>query len=351
MSDTAPEQEAETPRNKKEGPILEPEEIEALMAAVDPDEAVEAVFSTLQPIPQPEHVEPYTFLSDDEGGPQRYPLFVNLQERFGENIKDMMSDLFQREISIFFENMLQKVYRDIVRDERPQVFFALEVAGMGRMMIGADLALIVATVDAMLGGEGEVLKEEDEELALSPVEHKVSERIATMFIRQLEMLWLPVRRMEFKIFKIDTDPQFLAVAGSNDACFTVEFAVQWSEENSGFIEIHYPRAFLEPMMETLRAAVSEEPVAEDEEWNAQMEESLRSVPVEVQLNLGRCTMTIGQFLALKVGDYIPCTIQESDPATLCVERMPLFYARPGEQNGMLAAELLEAIDINDGATS
>ncbi|RMH51174.1 MAG: flagellar motor switch protein FliM [Zetaproteobacteria bacterium] len=345
----------ETPRQpgegrKREGAILEPEEIEALMAAVGTEETVEALFSTLKPIPQPEHVEPFTFLSDDEGGPQRYPLFVNLQERFGENIKDLMSDLFQREISVVFLNMQQQIYREIIRNERPQVFFAFEVAGLGRMLIGADLGLVVATVDAMLGGEGEVLKGGNHELTLSPVEHKVSERIANLIARQLEMLWLPVRRMEYRLFKIDTDPQFLAVAGSNDACFTVEFAIQWTEEDKGFIELHYPRAFLEPMMETLRAAVSEEPVAEDEEWKEQLEESLQTIPVRVQLNLGYCTMTVGQFLALKAGDFLPCTMQESDPAILCVERLPLFHARPGERNGVLAAELLDAIDLSEGAT-
>jgi len=258
MGDTS-----EQDTNGASGPILDPEEIQALMATVDSEESAEALFSTLQPLAQPEHVDSYAFLSDDEGGPQRYPLFVNLQERFGENIKDMFSDLFQREITISFENMQQKAYRDIVRDERNQVFFAFEVVGTGRMLIGADLALIVSTIDAMLGGEGEVLADEDGQISLSPVERKLAERIAGHITRQLEMLWLPVRRMEFRLFKVDTDPQFLAVAGSNDACFTVEFATQWGEESSGFIEIHYPRAFLEPMMETLRAAVSDEPVAED----------------------------------------------------------------------------------------
>jgi len=344
---------SDTPEQSSDGPILDQDEIQALMATVDPEETAEALFSTLQPLPQPEHVEAYTFLSDDEGGPQRYPLFVNLQERFGENIKDMFSDLFQREVSIVFEDMQQKVYREIVRDEREQVFFAFEVIGMGRMLIGADVPLIIATIDAMLGGEGEVLTDDTENVSLSAVERKLSERIAVHIIKQLEMLWLPVQRMEFRLFKIDTDPQFLAVAGSNDACFTVEFAAQWSEDSetdSSFIEIHYPRSFLEPMMEVLRASVSDEPIAEDEEWTAQIEDSLKTVQVELQLNLGQCTMTIENFLSIKSGDYLPYSMLESDPVTLCVERTPIFHAKPGEQNGMLAAELLDAIDPTEGAT-
>jgi len=344
MSDTPEEQES----SGASGPILDPEEIQALMATVNPEESAEALFSTLKPLDQPEKVEPYAFLSDDEGGPQRYPLFVNLQERFGENIKDMFSDIFQREIAIVFENMQQKAYRNIVRDERNQVFFAFEVVGGGRMLIGADLTLIIATIDAMLGGEGEVVHDDEAATTLSPVELKLAERIAGHIIRQLELLWLPVQRMEFNIFKIDTDPQFLAIAGSNDACFTVEFAAQWGEDTTGFFEIHYPRTFLEPMMETLRAAVSDEPVAKDEEWTAQIEDSLNTVPIQLQLNLGQCTMTIDQFLSIKNGDYLPYTMLESDPATLCVERTPIFHARPGEQNGMLAAELLDPIDLSKG---
>ncbi|MDX8409109.1 MAG: FliM/FliN family flagellar motor switch protein [Mariprofundales bacterium] len=329
------------------GPVLDPEEIQALMATVDSDETTDALLSTLPPLLQPEHVEPFNFLSDDEGGPQRYPLFVNLQERFGENIKDMFSDLFQHDVSIVFENMTQKTYRDIVRDERKQVFFAFEVEGLGRMMVAIDIHLIVAAIDAMLGGEGEATEEEIS--VLSPVEKRLAERIATMLDRQLEMLWMPVQRVDFKLYKLDTDPQFLAVAGSNDACFSAEFAAQWHDDaTESFIELHYPRAFLEPIMEILRATVSDEPVSVDDEWTASMEESLKTIPVNLQLNMGYCTMTIGEFLAIKAGDSLPFTAQEGDPATLCIERLPLFQARAGSQDGMLAAELLDAIDIQKG---
>jgi len=334
---------APRPTASSNGPILDPDEIQALMASVDEDEATEAVLSSLPPLPQPEHVDPFAFLSDDEGGPQRYPLFVNLQERFGENIKDMLSDLFQHDVAITFESMAQKSYRDIIRDERKQVFFAFEAEGVGRMMISIDIHLVVATIDAMLGGEGEATANDIE--LLTPVEVKIAERIADIIMRQLEMLWLPVQRMTFKLLKLDSDPQFLAVAGPNDPCFSTEFYSQWEEGSKGVIGIHYPRTFLEPIMEFLRAAVSDEAITIDEEWTEQMEDSLKTVPVSLQLNMGFCSMTISQFLAIKRGDYLPWSIPDGEPATLCVERLALFHARPGAQDGMLAAELLDAIPL------
>ncbi|MDQ6951019.1 MAG: FliM/FliN family flagellar motor switch protein [Mariprofundales bacterium] len=347
VEDPSPETKAQPkPADNPNGPILDPEEIRALMAVVDQDEATDAVLSSLPPLPQPKDVEPFEFLSDDDGGPQRYPLFVNLQERFGENIKDMFSDIFQHDVTILFEDLSQKSYRDIIRDERKQVFFAFEAEGSGRMMISIDIRLIVSAIDAMLGGEGESVTEELS--TLTPVEMKLAERVADLIMRQLEMLWLPVQRMTFKLLKLDTDPQFLAVAGANDPCFSTEFSAQWQENIKGVIGLHYPRTFLEPIMEFLRAAVSDEAVTVDEEWTEQMEDSLKTVAVNLQLNMGFCSMTIGQFLAIKNGDYLPFTVPEGEPATLSIETLPLFRARPGSQDGMLAAELLEPIDLMEG---
>jgi len=50
-------------------PILAPEEIEALMAQVDPSEHTQAMFASLPPVNQPDQVDAFHFDSADEDSP------------------------------------------------------------------------------------------------------------------------------------------------------------------------------------------------------------------------------------------------------------------------------------------
>jgi len=325
----------------QEKPILEPEEIEALVASVAPGETVEALFATLPALKQPENIEDFSFDSAGGDGPGRYPLFVNLQERMSEALQDQWSDTFNRDISVSFQSMDQLSYSEVINNKEPQVFFAYSVEGFGRMMLSFDLPLIVAHVDAMLGGNGEAYGEEI--LNLSPVEKSLSERIAQSLESHLEKAWEPVTILDFVLFKIDTDPQFLAVASSYDACFSMRFEIQLDEDVKGVFALHYPRTFLEPMLDNLRSTMSDEPTAVDSDWEQRLQDSLNDVPITMRLEMGQCKMNVGQFLNLSPGDYLPLKISESEPSTLWVDRIPMFQATAGSQDGMLAAELIKKI--------
>jgi len=325
-------------------PILDPEEIQALMASMAPDEATDALFAELPPLKQPTSVEEFNFSQGDSDGPARYPLFVNLQERMIESLQEQWSDVFGREVTLALDNMAANTYHDVISSEQPRAFFAYEVEGHGRMMLAFDLPLIVAYVDAMLGGKGEAFGEHS--LALSPVEMRLSERIAKSLEEHLEAAWKPLEVIDFKLFKLDTDPQFLSVAGAQDTCFSIYYDVQLEEGMNGMFSVHYPRSFLEPMLESLRSSMGEEHVAVDAVWAEQLEQAISGVPVTVRLEMGRCAVNIGQFLKLSSGDYLPLKTGEADPVTLWIDKMPMFLARAGSQDGMLAAELIQ--DVQHG---
>lgn len=326
----------------KNAPVLEPEEIDALMASMAPDEHAEALFASLPPMHQPQEVGPYDFASKDENGPARYPLFVNLQERFSEALKEHWDGLFQRDTEMKFHTMGQKKYQEIIAAETPQVYFAYEVSGYGRMMVGLDVALVVAQVDAMLGGGGEAFGDKSSQ-SLSPVEQRLAQRISKAVEKLLETVWMPIEELDFELYKLDTDSQFMSLAGSSDPCFFVSFESGFGHDLKGMVTLCYPRTFLEPLLDKLRSTVSDDVVEDDDEWQGQLEQALLDVPLELHLELGRCRINIGKFLQLKPGDFLPFSRNESDPSTLKVSKVALFKAMPGSQDGQLAAELIEEV--------
>jgi len=321
-------------------PILAPDEIEALMAEVAPSEHVDAMFASLPPVRQPEKVESFHFDSADEDSPDRYPMFVNLQERLVEMLDEQWDELFNRDITIQVSRLENNIYKDLITNDKPQVYFVFEVENYGRMLFTFDTAIIVAFVDAMLGGDGEST---DNPQTLSPVELRLSERIAEKMAILLSNLWAPVHALTFKPYKLDYDPQFLAVTGAMEKCFSAHFEAKISDELTGQMGIHYPRPFLEPMLELLRVTLSDEPTETDTEWTNSLMQRISKTPAEVRFELGRCQIDIGTFLSLKEGDFLPLKTRQADSCLLWIEDIPVFEAKAGEQNGVLAAEIVNSI--------
>jgi flagellar motor switch protein FliM len=332
----------ETPAKQAE-PILAPEEIDALMQAVAPSEEADALFATLPPIPQPKHVEAFDFTSSDPSGPERYPLFSTLQHRMKESLKELWMETFQRDIVVDSQGIEQRIYEDILEDDKkiPQVYFIYDVEGFGRMVAAYDLALIIAYIDAMLGGHGETFDEGSD--VLSPVEMKLSRRIALALEKLLAKMWSPVCTMRYQLQKIEVEAQFLGVAAIADMCFSVGFALEVSEELKGSASLHYPRSFLEPILDKLRTAAADDLGVHDEAWSQALEKSLTQVPITTRLEFGQCHLDIQQFLGLKAGDFLPLSKHEHEPATLWVSNRPMYEAMPGSQDGQLAAELIQPL--------
>ncbi|MDX8389618.1 MAG: FliM/FliN family flagellar motor switch protein [Mariprofundaceae bacterium] len=320
--------------------ILDPEEVAALMASVAPDEKAQAIFSSLPPLHQPREVTDFHFdQQNNDDGPNNYPLFVTLQERMAEGLTGQWSEIFQREVGVVCGDLSIQNYGDIIHEEDARVFFAYQAEPFGRMMVTCDTQTVIAYVDAMLGGSGEVVGEAA--ATLSPVEHKLCERIADTIDLQMESQWLPVQKIDFVIYKIETDPQFLSVANTSEDCFSVRFDVDLGLETKGKLYIHYPRAFLEPMLDGLRSVVQDEPVAIDEGWASSLNHAIHDVPLTLCMEMGNCQIDIETFLNMKPGDWLPLKRADNDPVTLSIDSVPVYLAKAGQQNGMLAAEIIE----------
>lgn len=319
-------------------PILAPEEIAALMAEVDNGEQTEAIFATLPPVTQPTDVKSYHFDGRDDESPERYPMFVNLQERLVEMLDEQWDELFRRDISVQVSSLENVLYKDIISVDAPQVYFVFEAEGYGRILVSFDTALIVAFVDAMLGGDGEASGNSQ---TLSAVEMRLASRIGEKISKTLSDLWGPVYPLEFTLYRLDYDPQFLAVTGALEKCFSTFFDIKLNEELTGQMGIYYPRPFLEPLMDILRVTVSDDTAENDDEWTRNLLDRLSLTQASLRLELGRCQINIGAFLAMKPGDFLPLSTRMTDPCSLWIEDIPLFEARPGEKNGVLAAEIIQ----------
>lgn len=330
MSESVPQQ---------EGPVLEPEEVAALMENIAPDEEAQAIFATLPPIPQPEHVEAFNFENEGPEGPERYPLFGSVQERMAEALKDSWREIFQRQIDLGAGNITMTHYEEAIEPDKPNAYLVFAHPDFGLMLVVISINLAVAYVDALLGGNGEAYGEGAK--MLSPVEKRLCERLAQEIKHIMETAWKPVFPMEFTLRKIEVDPQFLGVAANHDLCFSTTYHIKLDDNLEGDIVFHFPRAFLDPILERLRSNDQDKPASVDDEWSLQLRDGLQGTPLTLRLEMGSLQINVAHFLALKSGDQLPLSKRETDMVELWVESEPMFRAIAGQTNGWLAAEIKE----------
>jgi len=321
-----------------EGPVLEPEEVAALMRQVAPGESAEAIFATLPPLPQPERVEPFSFDAQGPEGPDRFPLFGSVQERFSEILNEQWQERFRMDCDITLDEASLTRYGDIVNAEHPALYLVYENSGLGLMLARVTIPLAIAYVDALLGGQGEAPADAG---ALSPVEERLCRKqLAADIEHMMEDAWKPVFPMDFILKRMDADPQFLGVATPEAPCFSAVHRIRLGELE-GEIGLHFPRAFLDPILERLRDDGASDPESDDPEWRDALISALAPTPVTLRLELGRVPMDIRRFLSLKPGDHLPLGCRENDPLDVWIDETPAFRALAGQKDGWLAAEIID----------
>lgn len=318
-------------------PVLEAEEIAALMQAVVPEEKAVALFASLPPIEQPEKVDAFEFSGNADIGPESFPMFGNLHERMAEMVTERWSHALHREVPVFFKELVKRSYLDILDTDTPRVYFTVDSPGLDSMLIVLDMPLVIAYIDASLGGDGMA---DTERSSLTSVETRLAARIIDMVEITLSRLWQPVRSLQLKLRRIDTDPMSLALTAEDVTCFSVTHIIVLNEEMRGEFALHYPLPFLEPMLETMRMQDRVKSQTVDQEWEQALQASIDGVPLNLRLEMERCHMLVRDFLHLKLGDFLPLKVPEDEPITVWAESQPMFLAHPGQHQGMLAAEII-----------
>ena len=323
-------------------PVLNEGEIQALLGAIAPEEEANALLASLPDMPQPEKIDDYEFREEEKSGLNDYPRFSQMHDRFTESLLQSWKGNFTQSISVFFKETVEHSYFEVLDNDDPRIYFTLEAPGVGSTLIILDKALVISYIDALLSGEGEVSP--DEESVMTSLEVKLAERIASTIAAMLNELWAPIISLDLQLKQIDMDPMNLLMTGEDEACFLVTNVIVLGEIVRGDVTICYPFSFLEPMLISMRSQTREAAESIDEEWNSDLRRSIVNSPIELRLELDRCKIRVQDFLNYKIGDFLPIVLPEREPATFWIDKYKSYHATPGQQDGMLAAEILDTIE-------
>ncbi|MFQ5356450.1 MAG: FliM/FliN family flagellar motor switch protein [Mariprofundaceae bacterium] len=324
-------------------PLLQPDEVSALISSLAPEDELLSVLESLPLLKRPEHVSQISIEKLSSEGLEYFSPFIKVHESLSEKIIDEWLDsIAPGHCSVETPVISRAKLRDLIEKEDDFVFMACESSGHGRYLIDMETHLLIAFIDALLGGKCETLREKP--CVISKVELKLAQHIADMLTGFIDNVWLDAtsRELHSKAYRIDPNVQFLSVAPASEVFISVSMHVKLADVD-GMIEVYYPQSYIDPLIKLLRQVGDSEDSERDPVWDALLQQQIAACQTDVALKVGHLKLSIGDFLNIKGGDFLPLQVGENEVMEMFVSGKCKYLASAGQKDGMLAAEIVRIL--------
>lgn len=310
--------------NGDDGQILSEEERDALSGDVEQltDEA---------------GVLTYDFYSPAHINKSSLPALAVINEKIIESMSDALKELLQREVVVTANEVDITRYNDFIHSLPTLV--DTNIINISKIdaqsLVCIDGALIEIIVDAYFGGEGK-LSDTNNKQTFTSTEISLSNKILEIFLFSNKAAWEKTEKLEFQFLQRELQPKFISLLGESDLVVVCQFKVSLGDEAS-YIRIAYPYKALEPIKHSLRKMIPEKGEENNGKWKAELFNSIKAAPIELNTVLAEFKLTVEEVIKLKAGDVVPFTMPDSVTVYSCTT--PVFKGKIGSINDAVAINI------------
>ena len=205
------------------------------------------------------------------------------------------------------------------------------------VLMDMDLPVARALSGALLGGLGD---DEDADAPLTSVEQSIAGSWVEKTLPVLTEAWSMSFAVEFSLQTIETDPRFIQVMPDETPVVVMSFRLNCGSA-SGRFSICYPLESMQAMLEGLSLRMTgDQETAVDAAGNSEhLLKSLKKVPFDLYVELGRSTLLASQLIHMRVGDVLCLDRRVDEPLDIFFGDRRVLKARLGKQGDQLAVQV------------
>jgi len=219
----------------------------------------------------------------------------------------------------------------------------------GYAMVVIEPTVVFSSLDSFFGGFGRGVGQLPPGRLFTPTESRIIKIILQVFFRSFKEAWGPVTAIDFEHVSSEINPQFAQIADENDLVVLSRFESEATAQGKGFIDMVIPYVALKPVRDLLRSRVQtgDGNEASDKVWHAQLEDAVRDSALEIQVLLGKLSLSLQQLQNMQPGDVLP--FKKSESARALIEDMPVYDVEIGAMGSQVAVKIVQAISPNPQA--
>jgi flagellar motor switch protein FliM len=206
-----------------------------------------------------------------------------------------------------------------------------------RMLLSAEMNLVVAAIDLLLGGTGTTA---GADRRLTDIDWALARHFLDRLLAQLSIIWSDITDVELAVGGLDMHLETAQTAPVSEPtlAFTIEARM---DRESATIALLLPYSTIAPVVHRFSAR---DDMGEEEAGQAQaVRSAVGQVEMTVRAEVAAIELPIEQVLALRPGDVVGLGAHAADGVTLYAGAVPVHRAAPGRSGARRAVQITERI--------
>lgn len=319
--------------------FLSQEEVDALLKGVngDTDEASASE--------KAEGIRPYNLATQERIVRGRMPTLEMIHERFARQLRIGLFNFLRKTTEISVGSLKVIKYSEFIRNlVVPTNLNLVQIKPFrGTALIVIEPSLVFLFVDNLFGGDGR-FHTRVEGREFTQTEQRIILRILEIVYETYEKSWEPVHPIKFEYVRSEMNTQFANVATPNEVVVTTSFNIDLGSA-SGTMHFCIPYSMIEPVRDVLTSSIQGEALEVDRRWIRLLTQQIQTAEVELQVDLGTCSLSLKEVSNMKVGDIIPIDIPSTVQAK--IDGVPVLDCSYGTLNGNYALKVEKLLTITN----
>jgi flagellar motor switch protein FliM len=286
------------------------------------------------------NVERFDFLAAGQLSSAQIKHILDLHLEFADRLGISLSNLLGAECSAAASGAEQIPYGDLIQQTAEAAYFGILQAQSAeeRVLLSADLAMVLPMIDLMLGGAGSV---ESNSRPLTEIEQEIFKPVLGLFGAELQAAWAPVLETSVR-------PEHYAVAATaciaSEKVLAVKFDIRIGEMASTWSLI-VPSLVSNSLTRKVEQQISRAADDRAEQNQRILQDRLLDSRFRLELFLPPSTISVRKLAHLKAGQVIVLKPRSTDPIHLTIEGIKLFQASPVSCGSQRGAQIQRALAI------
>ena len=265
-----------------------------------------------------------------------------INERFARLFRMALFNLIRRSADITVSGVRYQSYSEFARNlPVPTNLNLISLKPLkGTALLVFPPGLVFMVVDNLFGGDGRFLTKSDGR-EFTATEQRIIQRLLSLALEGYSDSWKSVYPVEIDYMRSEMQVRFANITNSpNEIVVNSTFHLEVGNLASDF-NICIPFSMIEPIRDILSSPIGTLD-SDDTQWELRMAGEIKQTQVELIADFAEIPSTIGDVMALKVGDILPFDLPKT--IDVRVDGVPVMACEYGTRQGQRALRVKHLID-------
>lgn len=323
--------------------VLSQEEIDSLLKALD-----SGTVPSLEDGDGDEksNIKPYDFKRPFKLSREYVDTLAMIFENFSKISSMIISNQLVSNVEIKLVAVEQISFEEFLRSVPSSTVVGTFVTSqfLSNQLIALSPQFSVQVIEMMCGGTNKKDPDDIKRSKFTDIELSILEEIIVGLLKAFKVAWEEILEIDTEITSIDSNPQMIQSISPNEPVVLVTCSAEIGKFKN-FINLCIPYLSFDNIIDKLsirnRFRYTD---SGNNDYSEVLSKSLLSVPVELEVALGKSKINVEDILQLELGDLIQLDMNIKEPLKMYVEGKGYYLVKPGQVEGKIAVEVLQYLE-------